>query len=176
MEGSSPSGNLATGGQTSRSGLFELRFNKLFVSSLFVVALLVAIGVVYWPVLTYPFIQDDWGQLRALVNGDAFSFFSNALSVKGKLFFRPLSLAYFVVYHRLFGLNPLPFHIIGLTIHLLNSLLVSLISWRLTRSHWISRFAGLIYAAAVTVHLDPLLWLVGFFRHSCCQTIITSTT
>ncbi len=142
---------------------FLHRFRNPLTLALLALAVPAVVGLVYWRVLRYPFIQDDWGQLGGLINADTLSYLSDILSVKGKLFYRPLSLAYFLLCYRLFGLNPLPFHVIGLVIHSINSLLVVFIARRLTGNIAISWFAGLIYAAAVTVHLDPLLWLVGFY-------------
>lgn len=150
-------------GRTSRSQLLKSPGDLRIAVPLFVTALLTEIGGIYWRVLSYPFIQDDWGLLRALVSQDALSYLSGAVSPEGTLFYRPLSLLYFLLYHRLFGLNALPFHVIGLAILLLNSLLVSFISWKLTGNRLISAATGLVYAAAITVHLDPLLWLVGFY-------------
>jgi hypothetical protein len=118
--------------------------------------------MIYWRILPYPFVQDDWGQLKGLAHTDAYSWISSALSMRDKLFYRPISLIYYLVYYKVFGLNPLYFHIVGLTIHLFNSLLVVIISRRLIANRAISVSAGLIYAAAATVHLDPLLWMVGF--------------
>ncbi len=122
-----------------------------------------ALTAVYWPIVTYPFIQDDWGQLSALVSFGPLKYVLDGLSIKDKLFYRPLSQSYFALYYRFFGWDPLPFHVIGLLIHFLNSLLVVFISWRLIRKLSLAWVAGIIYAVAVTVHLDPLLWLVGFY-------------
>ena len=162
MEGHTDSCKLATSGDGKRSGVFELRLDKPITLLLISVSLAACVCLVYWRVLAYPFVQDDWGQLKALIHTDAPAILSNALSIEGRLFYRPISLVYFMLYYKTFGLNPLYFHIIGLTIHLLNSLLVVFITRKLTGNHAISASAGLIYACAVTVHLDPLLWMVGF--------------
>ncbi len=163
MEGHSDASSPPVESGAVQPGPVGDRFGKPLTLALLALAVLAAIGLVYWRILHYPFIQDDWGQLGGLINANSLSYLSDALSVKGKLFYRPLSLAYFQLCYRLFGLNPLPFHVIGLTIHSINSLLVVLISRKLTGNPSISWFAGLMYAVAVTVHLDPLLWLVGFY-------------
>lgn len=163
MGGLSGSGDSQTAGRAPHTGAPELRLDRLISRSVIAIAVLVTICVVYWRVLDYPFVQDDWGQLDALRHTDTRSVLSDALSMKGKLVYRPLSQCYFLLYYKVFRLNPLYFHVFGLMVHLVNSLLVVIISWKLTRIRAISALSGLIYAAAVTIHLDPLIWMVGFF-------------
>jgi len=116
---------------------------------------------VWWPVLTLPFLQDDWAWLSAFQAADGGFGPAALFDPTGKLFFRPVSETGLFILFTLFGTRPALFHLLALGVHLANTLLV----WRgtrdLTDSPRIARLAGLVYATALAIHLDPLSWAVG---------------
>ena len=125
--------------------------------------LLIFCGIlaVFWRVVTYPFIQDDWEALHLAVNHDTISLLKMAFSPGSDFVFRPFGVLYIVLVHRLFGLNPLGHHVFALLVHLCSSLLVVYIVHKITGEGFLSWITGLLYATAVNIHMDPLLWAVG---------------
>ena len=95
---------------------------------------IVAIAIVYWPVLHAQFVWADlidFQQHAWLRQGDEwkhyilrdFNYWTN--------YFRPLVVAFFTLQVRLFDTSPGPMHAVSLGLHLINTLLVGLLSWRL---------------------------------------------
>jgi hypothetical protein len=87
-----------------------------------------------------------------------------AFSPYDQVFYRPLGMTYFFLYERVFGLNPVAFHAINLAVHLTNSVLILAIALVVSRSRTVALAAAVLYATAATIHLDPLLWLVGIYE------------
>lgn len=126
--------------------------------------LFTAIGLAtYSQCITLPFIQDDWGLIRAFQAQETSALLVNYLTPANKFFFRPLGQVYLLAIFRLFGMLPAIFHTFALCIHILNSYLVFSIFRHLTRDLTLSVVTGAIYTAAVAVHLDPLCWAVGIY-------------
>ena len=132
------------------------------------IALCLVSLLAYGASLRMPFVQDDWYVLYAIKTTPAATFLADAFWPIGKLLYRPLGATYFLFLFKLFGLEPLPFHIIALVFHTLNAFLVVLIAGRLTGRMPIAAATGVLYAAAATVQTDPLLWMVGFYDLEHC--------
>jgi hypothetical protein len=149
----------------SRFGRENLRF---FVVSGFVLA--AAVLAVYWEVLRYPFIQDDWWSVRAAMASPLGELLRGVFNPFHQLFYRPLGMTYFFLYERVFGLNPLAFHVINLAVHVTNSVLILAVALLVSRSRSVALATAVLYATAATVHLDPLLWMVGIYdlMGACC--------
>jgi hypothetical protein len=124
--------------------------------------------LLYWKVLTYPFIQDDWQWLlvfkQAEVSDTEIAFIRSLFYFEGALFFRPLGLLYLFAVYLWTGLNPALFHAFALLIHTTSAFLMVLLVWELIEDRAISVGAGLLYLGATSVHLDTLLWVVGIFE------------
>jgi hypothetical protein len=125
------------------------------------------IGLTYWRCVTFPFFQDDWGWLYNFSMNDAHSVVRSILSFKGKLFYRPLCQLYMFGMYRLFGENPAPFHLVALSIHFADSLLVALIIRKVTDNDAVACFSSLFYAVSLSVNLDSQLWMVGSYDLLC---------
>lgn len=145
----------ATGSHLGRE---NLRF--LVVSGFVLTA---AVLAVYWEVLRYPFIQDDWRMVSRAMEAPFGELLRAAFSPYDKVFYRPLGLTYFFLCERVFGLNPVAFHVINLAVHLTNSVLILAIALLVSRSRTVALAAAVLYATAATIHLDPLLWMVGIY-------------
>jgi len=65
--------------------------------------------------------------------------------------------------YKIFGPNPIPFHVTALIVHVINSCLVALILNMIIRDRLISYLSALVYATAIALHLDPLAWAVGIY-------------
>lgn len=63
----------------------------------------------------------------------------------------------YVLNHSLDGLNPTGYHFFDLLMHIIVSLLVMLLAWRLTRQPWLAGLAGLLFAVH-PVHVEAVAW------------------
>jgi hypothetical protein len=95
-----------------------------------IIALLAAVTVCFYPVVTFFFSQDDF----MLIHWATKEFGEHLRSSFGPVpyHFRPLTkYVYFAGAYRVFGFSPLPFHLVSLVLHLCNTLLVYLLLRRL---------------------------------------------
>lgn len=119
----------------------------------------------YLPSLKYGFSQDDFIHLfasRANTLGDFLNFFNPFYQYPDIFFFRPLTTQfYFFTNHFLFGLNPLPFRIEGLVLHLINSLLFYALIQRIWRSKQIAFISALFYSISAA-HFLSLYYISAF--------------
>ena len=116
--------------------------------------LLIVPFVVYWPYLGDFFALDDFIWLHAASTHDAGRFFRDAFGFPDATpfgaptpFWRPLIDAYFYLARRLYGLEPMPYHVTNVALHAINAVLLAVLARRLSGS----RGAGLVVA---------LLWCV----------------
>lgn len=129
-----------------------------------VIALILFPILAYYPSLFYGFSQDDFIHLSAVQISsfnEFLNFFNPFYQFPDMFFFRPLSTQlYFFINYQLFGLNPLPFHLAGLLLHLLNISLV----YKVTRLIWGRKIAaisaGLFGLSAV--HFLSLYYISAF--------------
>ncbi len=148
--------------RVERETLAPPRFSPAERASLLFV-LCIFTGTVYRIALSAPFVQDDWFMLQWLHRTAPLEVLANAFSPLDKLLYRPLAVTYFLVIYKLFGTNVPAFHVVALALHVGNSLLIAAILVRLTGRRFLSVITAMLYAAAASVHLEPILWLVGFY-------------
>ena len=92
---------------------------------------LIAIALIYWPATHGKFVWidvPDFVQMAWLRQGDAwehyiFKDFNNWVN-----YFRPLGIGLLTLQLRLFNVTPGPMHVVSITIHLINTLLVGLLA------------------------------------------------
>lgn len=126
--------------------------NKIFF--IFIAAILV-----FWPVTKTYFLQDDWRFLSLVMNRpwwNIFIYYPQAI-------YRPVGQQlFFWIGSRLFGLNPVGFHLLSLSIHLINIYLlwrvIGNFSARFAESRR-ARFAATLWYAISPIHLISLNWL-----------------
>jgi hypothetical protein len=121
------------------------------------VALSVAVNA---PLLSFEYVQDDWGFLDDLSHG--FPLVLDAFVPGNRIFYRPLVAAYFWMLRSAFGLNPLPAHIIALALHTAAGLLIAAILLRYLGDRAIAWGVAALYVTATTVTMEPLAWASGF--------------
>jgi len=124
-------------------------------------AILLAVALAYSRTLNDWFVSDDFWYLRASqVAGwdwDYFvnSFDYNTLGPVPEFAYRPVYPIWFLFTYELFGLNPLPYKLFALFLHLFNTTLVWLVARKLTGRASVAAIAAFIfgihpsYAAAV---------------------------
>ncbi|MBP7865131.1 MAG: hypothetical protein KA419_04210 [Acidobacteria bacterium] len=135
---------------------------RAFAALCLLTAALVVAGV-YRRALGYPFIQDDWSYLSALTHLDDATNLARDFDPVGRLHYRPLGTVAFIPLYRAFGLDPVPAHLLNLLLLAGAALLVAALARRLGADRFTAWAVMTVYAAAVSIHLDPVLWLVGFF-------------
>jgi hypothetical protein len=126
-----------------------------------IISVIVIVCAVYWQSLLLPFIQDDWGLLSLFQTNDSITLLKHFLDYENKLLYRPLAQGYLLLIYKLFGPNPIPFHVMALIVHVVNSYIISLILNIIICDRLISNLTALVYAAAIPIHLDSLAWVVG---------------
>ncbi len=72
--------------------------------------------------------------------------------------YHPLTMLSFNLEYRLFKLNPKPYHITNLLVHILNSLLVMYFVWLLTKQQWVA-FATALLFAIHPMHVESVVWV-----------------
>ncbi len=118
---------------------------------------------VFWQCLTLPFIQDDWSLIELFQTRGTATLISRFFDFRGKLFYRPAAHTYLWLLYKAFGMQAWPVHALALLIHALSSFLVCRIVTRLSDDRTIGLASAVIYASAVSIHLDPLSWAVGIY-------------
>ncbi|MEN6508750.1 MAG: hypothetical protein ABFD63_08225, partial [Smithella sp.] len=71
----------------------------------------------------------------------------------------PLTWLSLMLDHSLFGLNPMGYHLVNLLFHVLNTVLLFLILWRMTRVLWPSAFVAALFAIH-PLHVESVAWVV----------------
>lgn len=127
------------------------------------------VGMVYWPVIHGDFVWDDWPGFHDqpwLTQGDLWKHYIFRDFNSWTFYFRPLGVAFFTLQVRLFEGAPGPMHAVSLALHLINTLLVGLLSWRcgmavsgdLKRRTWATAGCMLIYGLH-PVLIEPVAWI-----------------
>lgn len=141
--------------------------SKLFSSKMkkYLVALPLLGILFYFPSLFYNFSQDDFihafaSQANNLI--DFLNFFNPSKNFSDIFFYRPLSTqVHFFLLTKIFGLSALPFHIISLVFHILNSYLFYLIIKKIWRDKHIALLSSFFYAISA-VHFLSLFYISSF--------------
>lgn len=130
------------------------------------VLLIVIPGLVaYFSSLKYGFSQDDFIHLSASqVNSvtEFLNFFNPFYQYPDIFFYRPLTThVYFYINKTIFGLNPLPFHLEGISLHLINSLLFYFLIKKLWQNEKVSLLAAIFYSLSAA-HFLSLYYISAF--------------
>lgn len=147
--------------------LARLRAQTLLSPLLALLAILLLTALVYMPSLDDWFIYHDYIHLGAASTHSAGDFAKRVLDPgdggeslfnTGKLY-RPTYYLTMLAEQRAFGLdNTFPYHLVNLSMHLLNIVLVWLIARKLTRSLLPSYVAALVYGLH-PVYFDAVNWI-----------------
>ncbi|GBC93948.1 Beta-barrel assembly-enhancing protease [bacterium HR15] len=104
--------------------------------------------VCYLPALTFGFVWDDEQMLFGRADYHDPSRWLQVVRQPldfSPNYFRPLALSTLLVQIWLWRDNPMPFHLLNVLLHGLNTVLVMALAWRLLRSEWGTVLAGLLY-------------------------------
>ncbi len=118
----------------------------------------VAMGLlIFQPALNAWFVADDWDYLVLVAR--ATSPLVCFTPLLGR-FIRPLAVATYYVNYVLFGLQPLPYHLVMVLVHAVNAWAVSLLALRLGLSRFVALGAGLVFLVFAG-HSEAVTWLAG---------------
>lgn len=124
-----------------------------------VLLVLGTLATVFWvnaPLLTFPYVQDDWlmfGKLRGRPLGQVLA---EAFSPH-VFFYRPLVRVYMALMYHFFGVSAFVSHVMLTACLAANAVMVGLIAREFTKSWELAIFVAMTYAAATTIHMDPLM-------------------
>lgn len=112
--------------------------------------------LLFHPSLDYYFFQDDWFVLNWVKHESIWSFFKFRDDI---IYWRPLSMpTFFFIGHKIFGLNPIPFHVFSFTCLFLLVFTVYLLFKKLFNNKRSGLMAAFLYAVW-PIHFMSLSWL-----------------
>jgi protein O-mannosyl-transferase len=119
----------------------------------------------YAQTLAFPFVYDDKYLISRNVYITSFrylpQFFTSHLWDSINLhmvnYYRPLLLIWSLLNYKLFGLNPIGWHVTNVLLHVLATYLVCLLAEKFTRDRGIGILAGIIFAVH-PVHIEVVAW------------------
>lgn len=134
-------------------------------------AILVAIG--YRAAIDVGFLSDDF-QLISEIRARGLAFGWNLWGIESGGFFRPLTIASLALDHAVFGLDARGYHLVSLTIHVVDALLAgevaaSFVGAELSRRE--ARMLGVattVAFATLASHSEPVVWI-------CCRSDLLAT-
>jgi hypothetical protein len=131
---------------------------------------LVGALLVYAPVMKSFFLSDDFFYLSQIVHLD----WPGVLLLQPGVF-RPLHVLTWLVDYRLWGLNPLGYHLTNIVSHGLTSVMVFIVAGQLFRrvlpwpaAGWAAALAGLVFLVHPS-HTEAVSWIIG--RHDVLATL-----
>lgn len=129
---------------------------------------LIAVALVYWPVVHANFVWIDWTDFHDqtwLREGGSWKHYIFRDFNTWTNYFRPLMVGLFTLQVRLFNVAPGPMHVVSLGLHLINTLLVGLLAWRyadasmsLPRRTCLLGVSMLLYGFH-PVLIEPVAWI-----------------
>jgi tetratricopeptide (TPR) repeat protein len=130
------------------------------------VALLV-IAAVYLHAAFFEFAYDDFGQI--VQNPQikswilALGYFKShvwAQTTAAGLYYRPVFMLWLAAQYKLFGLNPVLWHLTVIALHVLCCVLLYFFACRLTRDKWVAVIAVLLFGLH-PAHVESVAWISG---------------
>jgi len=112
---------------------------------------------------------DDRSLVDDVLNNPSWSYLEmvfgpNEGGLYGGEYFRPFSTTVFFLIAKVFGLEPAPFHLFNVLIHLANGLLIYFIIKRMYATHPAGMWLGFIAATVFLIHpvaVEPVAWISG---------------
>ena len=122
--------------------------------------------------LNDPFLSDDYILVgRASLNAKVF--LASLHTPGGDGAFRPLGYLYFDLAKAVAGHTPAAWHLISLTIHLLNTALVFFIAWKMWQDRTIAAASALVFGLHGT-RPEVVVWTAGSFDLLACACVLAS--
>lgn len=146
--------------QAKKIGLFELWFEFVLKLPVWVCLAALSLPVLFLnlPNLTHTFVSDDWYILQEVAGQRTFP----TTFLAGSGYVRPVGMLTWAILYHLFDIEPLPYYLLALLLHLGNVWLVFAIVNKLLSARFASFTAALAFG---TFHLgwEPTTWLSSAF-------------
>ncbi len=125
----------------------------------FILLILLSVFILYHVSVNYFFFQDDWFHIN-ISQARNFQEFINLFKIRTDIIaWRPISKQlFFFLDYKLFGLNPIPAHLVIFSFFISNVFLLYIILKKLFNSIKISVLASFMYATS-TIHFISLSWI-----------------
>ena len=130
-------------------------------------AALLVTAAVYARAIFFEFAYDDFGQIvynpQIKSWARAFTYFQShvwAQSSNIALYYRPVFMLWLTANYKLFGLNPLYWHLAAVALHLLCCILLYIFVIRLTQDQWLTVVAVLLFGLH-PAHVESVAWISG---------------
>ena len=131
--------------------------NKYFIFFL-LLAIFIISGIIYRFSFKAYFFQDDWFSLKISAVETYYDFFKFFLPRTDVIYYRPLGMQIpFYILQTIFGIHPLPFHILTFLTHGINIFLVYQLINRLTKNTFSALLSAYLYGTSA-VHYTPFYW------------------
>ena len=132
--------------------------------AILVIVTILSYSPVFWNGFVYddhfqlernPYVQ-DFRHLKILLTKDVWHFSPGTNSNN----YRPLHMISYLLIYKMFGLNAVMFHAVGLALFVFCVLLI----WRIYSNHleWLPAFAGGLVFATHPVHVESVAWIGGY--------------
>jgi hypothetical protein len=141
-----------------------------------VILLLIITTVIFWPALLHFFAIDDffWIWNAKTNSGDASYWIQAFNHINGSGQYRPLSQQVFYwLSYRLFGLDPLGYHLLNFTVFLLTCYFLYRLLFKITSSTVISACSASLFCFS-SVHFEHLGWVAAFTETSSILCVVLS--
>lgn len=122
----------------------------------------IVIYLVYYNTLHNFFISDDFGYLSFAKKTGIQDIFSTLTPKKGDGFIRPLPFFLWILNYSICKLDPFGYHLINITIHIMNSILVFVLSFFISRDKGCSLFGSLLFSIS-PLHSEVNTWISCWF-------------
>lgn len=136
---------------------------------LLVTAILIVCALAYAETLRYGFVFDDreqilqnplvqsWGKIPRLFTHHVWA---DVYPDSVQNYYRPIFLLWLLIHYKLFGENPLGWHLTAVALHLLVTLLVYLLARRVVKDTMAAVIAALIFGLH-PIHIESVAWISG---------------
>src|SRR5262249_3452131 len=136
--------------------------------------------ILYWTIPPLVCLVLYWRGFRAWFRADDFAWFNSGLDIRGSrdlldVLFAPAAQGtirpwsepgFFLTFHKLFGLNPLPFRLVIFATHFADLALVAIIGTRLTGMRSAGFCAALLWTINASL-VEPLGWACTYNQVMC---------
>lgn len=142
--------------------------DRKLLACLTAAAVIAIVTATYWPVIHADFVWVDVVNFQNkgwLTQGNAWEHYIWKDFNNWTNYFRPLVIGLYTIQLRLFGVRPGPMHAVSLVIHLINTVLVGVLAWRLSASQWPERTRWLVLAIPMLLYglhpvlIEPVAWI-----------------
>lgn len=122
--------------------------------------ILLVTAITYYPAIYGGFVWDDSGYIvfNHLVKHLSLQGFKAAFTSFNNANYHPVTILAFAWEYFFFGLNPLPYHIVNIVVHLINCILVFSFLLLLTKNISVAFITGLLFGIH-PLHVESVAWI-----------------